>query len=207
MKTFFLSTLFCCFYLTSTAQNDFLEPADGFFSSLSHQDEYYSRVKSILYDSLQYRTDARFVVLPSFSQEYLVSIDSQFGKTYLTYRVAKRQIWSNMLEENLKHNEFKMNLDNSIAKSIHDLIFSATSKVKYSDYPTSREDGTIYFFIVFEPGYGVRSGTTWSPSSDKLKELIEIVDWLVDCAKNGYMKNQDEMKKKINELIEKFKNQ
>ena len=206
MKKYFLSIILCSLYLVTNAQIDLLEPATGFFSSYSHEDEYYPRVKKIFYDSLQYNPEARIIVMPSFSQEYLVSIDVKNRKTYLTYRIAKNQVWINKTKENLKCTEYKMELDNSIAKSLHELIFTATSKVKYPDQPISGSDGTTYIFIAFETGYGLRSGKTWSPPDcGKLHELIEIVDWLVDCAIKGELINQDKMQKKINDLIERFK--
>jgi len=205
MKKYFLSIILCSFYLVTNAQNDFLEPATGFFSSYYHQDEYYPRVKKILYDSLKYNPNARIIVMPSFSEEYLVSIDTKNRETYLTYRIAKNQIWSNKTKENIECTEYKMKIDYSIAKILHNLIFTATSKAKYPDQPIPKLDGTTYIFIAFETGYGFRSGMTWSPGSGKLHELTEIVDWLVDCAKKGELISQDKMQKKINDLIERFK--
>lgn len=129
--------------LTSYSQTDNLKPQTGFFSGLNTQDSYYPIVKKILFDSLSIRTDLRIVVLPSFSPEYLISIDSKGSTKYLTYRIAKQQIWYFPKPHNdqITFTQYQMQLDTSIADKIHKLFFLAISKSKF-DIGTTGVDGT-----------------------------------------------------------------
>jgi hypothetical protein len=200
-----LILLFIGLCLCTNAQLDNLEPEPGFFSSLNTQYSYFPKVKAVLCDSLQYDTEARVVVIPSFSQEYLVSIDSKNGKTYLSYRIAKKRIWKIRSKGLMDCEKYRISFDSSVAKKIHELFFLATSQVKYSNNQIFGEDGITYFFISFEIEYGIRSGFTCSPKTEKMLGLVEVAEWLVDCAKEGKIINQDKMTDKLNKLIGYFK--
>jgi hypothetical protein len=205
MKLLFTILIFSFVSLKSYSQTDNLQPQTGFFSGFTHQDSYYPIVKKILFDSLPNNADLRVVVLPSFSPEYLISIDSKGSKTYLTYRIAKQQIWNFPKPKNdqIKFNQFQIQLDSSIAKKIHELFFLAISNAKYSTRDAG-VDGTSYIFITFKNGFGLIGGQTWSPRTDKLSGLITITEWLVDCSKTGEFINKDKMLTLIKDLTLKF---
>jgi len=205
MKKLTIILIFAGLLLRSNAQSDNLQTETGFFSGFSHQDSYYPIVKKILFDSLSYYTDLRVVVMPSFSPEYMISLDSKDGKTYLTYRIAKQQIWHFPKPDNdqIKCNNYRILFDSSISKKIHELFFLAISKARFDIRP-SAVDGTSYIFITFENGYGLIGGQTWSPRTEKLSGLVAIAEWLNDCARNGSIVNKDKMMLKINDLIAKF---
>lgn len=189
----------------SYAQLDNLEPESGFFSSSDTKCSYYPKVRNILCNNLEYYTEARVVVLPPFSQEYLISLDSKNGQTYLTYRIAKDQIWHNRKKSIIECENHEIVFDPSVAMKIHELFYLATSRAKYSNDRILEEDGTSYIFVAFETGFGLRSGFTKSPKAGNMQELVKITDWLVNCAKEGKILNQKEMDLKIIGLINVFK--
>jgi len=191
----------------SNAQTDNLQPEKGLFSGYSTlHDSYYLAVKKVLFDSLSLHTDLRIVVMPSFYPEYLISLETKEGKTYLTYRIAKQQIWQIPKPNNqVKFNNYKIEFDPFLAKKIHELFFLAISQAKFDCSPDGL-DGTIYVFMTYENGYGLISGQTWSPGTEKLSGLISIAKWLTDCASSGEVMNKDKMLQKIIDLTAKFNN-
>jgi hypothetical protein len=205
LKIFLLISYFICLVQITNAQNDNLEPMPGYFSSSQSETFYYPLVKKALFDSLGYNPDTRILVLPSFTNEYVVSIDTKNGITYLTYRIAKQQIWHNRKSKAFEYDQYKMAFDSSMARKIHELLFLATSKAQYPTGSKLIEDGTTYNFICFNIGVGIRSGKTKSTDGEKMKGLVEITDWLVNCAKKGEILNIDNMTIVINNLIDNFK--
>ena len=204
MKKFIFILVFSGLALCSNAQPDNLQPEKGVFSGYTFLDQYYSAVKKVLFDSLSLQTDLRIVVMPSFSPEYLISLDKQESKTYLTYRIAKQQIWQiPNPNDKVKFNKYRIEFDSSITKKIHELFVLAISKSKF-DSLTDGLDGTTYIFTTYENGYGLIGGKTWSPRTEKLSGLVAIAEWLNDCARTGAVMNKDRMLQKINDLIAKF---
>jgi hypothetical protein len=196
------------FCLSVNAQFDNLEPEPGFFSSAPYSDTYYLKVKKVLIDPIPHLPYASIIVMPSFSLEYIVSIDYYADtKTYLTYRIARQQIWTNQTKDTIECENYKIEFDKSLALKMNELFFIATSKAKYPDNPNSGTDGTRYIFVTFRAPFGSRSGTTWSPDGEKMFGLVEISEWLINCSKNGEIIDQDKMTGKINALIDKFKNE
>jgi hypothetical protein len=191
--------------LTAKAQADNLQPETGYFSGFYPDDSYYPVVKKVLFDSLSYYTDLRVVVLPSFLPEYLISLDTKDGNTYLTYRIANRQIYNfpGPSSDKVQFSTYKIQFDSSIAKKIHQLYFMAISKAKFIPRDSGL-DGTSYFFMVFHQSYGLICGKTWTPTTGKMGDLVTITDWLKYCAKSGSLQNRDKMQVMIDGLIEKF---
>jgi hypothetical protein len=216
MKKYLLVVIVTVLSLRSNAQLDMLEPETGYFSGLNHQDSYYPIVKKVLFDSLQYNTDIRIVVMPSFSPEYLISIDTrENGKSYLTYRIAKQQIWNWPKPKNdqIECQKYIIEFDNIFAKKLHELFVLAISKARFIPPPKGDTfevqgvDGTNYIFLTFVNGNGLIGGKTWSPRSEKMSGLVVLTEWLNDCARTGTVQNQDKMLIKVNDLIDKFKNE
>ncbi len=194
--------------LSTKAQIDNLEPEEGFLSCHPTFEEYYITLKNNLLENLPYYTDARAIVIPSFGKpQYLVSIDSKDGLSYLTYRILKEQIGiKNKKNDKIEYREYKMKLDTTLANRLHDLFFLATSKVRYPEGPYFGTDGITYTFMSSKQFYGTRSGKIWSPEGGRLLGLVQITDWLAKCAKEKEITDKDKMVVTINELIEKFRN-
>jgi len=185
MKKLIFVLVFYGLTLYSYAQTDNLQPEKGIFSGYSFMDQYYIAVKKVLYDRLPLNTDLRIVVLPSFSPEYLISLDTKGSKTYLTYRIAKQQIWQDPKpNDRVKFNNYRIEFDPVLTKKIHELFVLAISQAKFDNLPDGL-DGTTYIFTTFKFGYGIIGGQTWSPETEKLSGLVAIAEWLNDCARNG----------------------
>jgi len=206
MKILVTIFIFFGFYFGSYAQTDNLQPHTGIFTVLNIQGSYYPKLKRILFDSLSYNTDLRIIVMPSFSPEYLISLDSKNGKTYLTYRIAKQEISSFPETKNnqIKFNQQRIQIDTSIANKIHDFFLFAVAKAR-SGFGPEQLDGTSYVFITSKNGYDLIAGETWSPKTEKLSGLVTITEWLIDCCKTGEIKNKDKMLSLITDLTLKFK--
>jgi len=192
-------------FLYSNAQSDNLQPEKGLFSGYNPlHDSYYLAVKKVLFDSLSLHTDLRVIVMPSFSPEYLISLDTKEGKTTLSYRIAKQQIWQiPKPNDQIKFNNYQIEFDPSLTQKIHELFVLAISQARFESLPDGL-DGTTYVFMTYENGYGLISGQTWSPRTEKLSGLVTIAEWLNDCARTGTVMNKDKMQQKINYLITKF---
>jgi len=207
MKKIFFVGIIMIMNLSTKAQIDNLEPEEGFLSCHPTFEEYYVSLKKTLFENLSYYTDARAIVIPSFGEpQYLVSIDSKDGLSYLTYRILKEQIGiSNKNKGKIEYREYKMELDTTLANRLHELFFLATSKARYPEEPYFGTDGITYTFMSSKQFYGTRSGKIWSPEGGRLLGLVQITDWLAKCAKEKEIADRDKMIVKINELIEKFR--
>lgn len=89
---------------TINAQNR-LEPySESVFDSYNDRFKYYSEVRKSLFENIhdEYIPLARYIVLPSFKKEYVLSFDCDFPKYYLTLTKANRSIWSYLDEPNTK---------------------------------------------------------------------------------------------------------
>ena len=106
--------------------------------------------------------------------------------------------------------KFKIEIDKESVKLIKTLFSKAIDQVRYP--PTMEEgsvitigsDGDNYYFTVNEYGYGIKSGTVWSPAKGtKMGKLVDIGNKLVRLAK--YRKKtvqfDEKLQQKIVELI------
>ena len=174
-------------------QDDHLQPAPDYFSAYSYQHDYYSQIRHYLLDSLGDRPIARVVVKPSFSVEYVVSVDSSGGVIYLTYARISKSIWSYREKEALRVITTKTAIGKPLAQALNKLFFEAAAqtrypKRRYAISPNGQElevlsigtDGTTYVFMSFASGHGIWSGQTWSPPKNtRMNDLVDISDALV----------------------------
>jgi hypothetical protein len=164
---------------------DHLEPSDGVFGELEIMSNYYDQVKEILFKDLSYRPMAQLVIIPSFSKEVVWQIyqPQDSDKYYSIFRTGTANIWYNQYEVKPKKIEAitkEVEISKETAELINDLFTAAVYTVKYaSEDGTIGLDGTTYYFSVFY--YGMKSGTTWSPSKDsKMGQLVEICQELIN---------------------------
>jgi len=88
------------------AQNrdDHLEPVRGIFDVYDFQLEYYPRVRKVLFSGLSNKPEIRFLVMPSFTPEYVLDIefDRKNNKYYMVYHICEQMIWKNPAWEKLR---------------------------------------------------------------------------------------------------------
>jgi hypothetical protein len=184
-------------------QEDHLIPEEGLFSTASFTDKYFISVKNCLFPGLNFDTQARLIVLPSFSNEYVLSVDKKGNKSYLTYRVADEQIWQSK-NRNVRYKELEIPVDDELASDLQNLLSLAISKTKYSNNSVSGCDGTDYYFSTFILGEGVKCGKAWSPNTERISELVVIFDWLRECALKTENINNEDYRRRIKKLQKMF---
>lgn len=176
--------LILCFLTTLTSQaqerNKYLEPVGGHFSSYAYQNEYYSKVREVLYVGLADDALAQVVVRPSFQPEYALSIERQDQRYYLLYNVAQRSIWGALQTKQgppVTVESRRVEIGEPLAMAVVALWNTAIGQTRYPPPTvTIRSDGTTYTFVTFQAGVGLRAGQTWSPAaSTPMARLVDVV--------------------------------
>jgi len=196
---------------------DHLEPVRGIYEIYDFQFEYDLKVRKVLFDGLSDSPEVRFQVMPSFTPENVLDIefDRVKNKYYLIYHICEKIIWySDEDLENVKVSKFKAEIDKKSVDLIKSLFGTAISQVKFP--PTIKEgemisvglDGENYFFTINEYGYGIKSGTVWSPNKgSKMDKLITIGNQLIELAmsKKEIVTIDETTCKEIKKLISEIK--
>ena len=176
------------------SQDDHLQPVTDYLSAYAYQDEYYSLIRRHLLDSLKNSLVARVIVKPSFTEEYVVSVDSANKTYFLKYSRMNKSIWYTKQKKSLRAITIKTTIGEPLAQTLNKLFFEAVTQTKYPKRifikgPNGEEfeelsigaDGTTYVFVAFGNGHGVRSGQTWSPrQGSPMNELVNITGALVE---------------------------
>lgn len=154
---------------------DHLEPEQGDLTAYDFSLEYHSNVRSYLLKSLSDRPIVRMVVLPSFTPEYVISLD-QIGDDY--YQVTKIEmdsnIWYSRNPEEIKRSVKTKMINSEIADSLSSLYLIALSKTKYPAEPMIYTDGINYHFAAVA-NFGVHTATKHSPrQGTRIAQLVEI---------------------------------
>lgn len=203
-------TLSCCLYtLTVHAQTleDHLQPADSYYTS--GQVAYYSKVQEVLYAGLRGKPLARVVVLPSLLPEYILSLDRQAGKVYLTYQtVHKTSIWHEMQSKTGVTPPLDtkvVELKSEVASALTQLFTAAVGQTRYpkpTDSISERSDGTTFTFIIVQPHVGWQAGQVWSPATyTRMGRLVTLVEQLRKVATTSNSSSpQTALLKECNEL-------
>lgn len=223
MNRLLLIIVFSLMCLTLNARPDNLEPEEGIFSisSAKDLDDYYGIVRKVLLRGMEYDEDRRIgdnllriIVLPSFAHEYLLSVDRVEANTILTYQSPKQILWSypgiDPKSDTVTCNRIQINFDAALASQIQQLFILAISQVRYPDVVPGRIsiglDGTNYHFMTYRRESGLMSGRIWSPDGPKLKGLVEVSDWLVECALKGEIVHKEAMTGRIVAITQMFAN-
>ena len=187
--------------------DDHLQPVANNYSAYRYQNEYDALIRRYLLDSLKDSPIARVVVRPSFSEEYVVSVDSSNGTCYLTYRRMNKSIWYKRQKDSLRAITTKIVIGRPLAQALNKLFFEACAQTRYPERrffkgPNGEDfeslsigtDGTTYVFMSFGYGHGVWSGQTWSPSKDtQMSALVDISNAMVKLAANSNQQQADEL--------------
>lgn len=114
-------------------------------------------------------------------------------------------IWSNKNVEEVKVKEYKTEIDSKSVQLIKSLFLKAIKQTKYPEENDMGFDGVNYHFFAWD--YGLKTGTTWSPQTPKMKKLVEIGNELINLSKSNnsiisFNKNLIEDIEKLNEKLE-----
>ena len=167
------------------AQSDHLEPTSGIFDSSDSHLAYYSKVKKILFQGLNYGPTIRFLIIPSFSPESVLEIafDRTTKKQFLVYQVCDKNIWYNKNQDSTKVTRVRKEISGESVELINKLFETAIEGVEFKKEPFLGCDGETYFFSVNK--FGLQTGMTWSPDKGtKMRRLVDIGLKLIKLATN-----------------------
>lgn len=166
------------------AQNDHLEPVESIFDHYNLRFKYYSKIRTVLMDGMSPYPEVRFLVVPSFSAEKVVSIEVEDGNYYIIYHEMEESIWyTKKNPKQIKVRKKKVEITKSDMLLFQELFKQAIRNRKYPDEEFWGSDGTNFYFSVADKR--LKTGTVWSPSwGTKMRRLVEIGNMLIRLAKD-----------------------
>jgi len=184
MKIKIVPFLFLLISLNGFAQNDHLEPVDGYFDMYNYRYEYYGNIRSILFNGLSESPEVRYFVLPSFETEYVLQVErGRDTKNQVIVKRAKQSIWYTKDKSTIEVETWKNSLSQKDVDLIKQLYHNAIMKTQFVGHNTSGADGTRFYFSV--NNLGLNTGQTWSPSGDtKMGKLTQISEKLMEEVKS-----------------------
>ena len=191
------------------AQSDHLESSNSIFDIYDFQFEYYSYVRNILFDGMTDMPEIRFLALPSFSPEYVVSIEKDEDENhYLVYHIGKESIWYSEKKDKIKVEKVKREIGSESAALIKELFIEALKDTRQVEGMNQGLDGVNYFFSVSD--WGPKTGTIWSPDDGtNMRELVNIGNELISIIKKSPKGEQINFQPayitRIKKLIERIK--
>ena len=119
------------------------------------------------------------IVLPSFSPEYVISLDKIGDDLLVTKIELDSNLWYSTHPEQIKTSITTKIIKPELADSLLSLYVLALSKTKYPDQPRITTDGTRYHFAAGTP-YGLRTATKHSPrTGTRIAQLVFITEKLI----------------------------
>ncbi|HPS31578.1 MAG TPA: hypothetical protein PLZ43_15085 [bacterium] len=186
-------------------REEHLEPAQDFKQHGGILKEYYDNVFPLLYKGYSEKPTARYTAIPSFSNEYSFSIETIKGKKYIVSNRLSENYWYAKNKKKVTLISSKTELTNDLYFKIVDLFKLLEKQTKNSKNSTVGLDGITFYFTTTNTDGQIKTGETWSPSSNSpIGKLIKFCD---DIYAIGIGKNisQTEILKDANKLIKELK--
>ncbi|WLD23695.1 hypothetical protein NU10_13460 [Flavobacterium dauae] len=187
---------------------DGLNPNDNYFDLPKYRLEYYEKIKEKLYEGLEEDFYVRMLVRPSFDAEYIFQVDRDIrnyeAESFVVrFQKTKSNLW--YAEENYKKVNVKK-YQAQINKEDAELLTKAFGKVvqttRYERNDLLMFDGTNYLLSTFVSGMGEISGNVQSPDGNEIKELIDVVENLINQTKSKRnIKLSEEAKNTLTNII------
>lgn len=193
----------------TNAQSDHLSPLNDIFAIYKYQFEYYSKVRTILFNGLSDRPEIRFLIMPSFTPENVLDIefDRKNNKYFIVHNICEKMIWSNENWNQSKVLTYKKGISKESVDLIKALFKIAISKTRYSDDGLLGVDGENYQFSIND--YGIKTGHVWSPGKGSyMYRLVDIGLQLIELTKynENPVRLSDKLIKEITDLSNDIKN-
>jgi hypothetical protein len=210
-KLFFLALIPILFGQTSLSQINDLEPENSILALNSAKFSYGKTLRSFLLSDLPNSTVARVIVYSTVRPEFVISIDKSNDMYLLTSKDLISNIggtWKENKEINISSFQaisHEIEIGSQITQKINRLFSLAISQVKYPSELRDTKDTLTYVFI---SNYGPtsRSGALSDASnSERLKGLVEVTEWLHNCAIREKLSDLDSYNKQIDKLLQQFK--
>lgn len=168
----FLAFLTLTFRLT--AQTDYLEPVRSFDTYTGELGEYYRNVFALLDTGLKEQPYARYIVLPSFSPEYALSVERKEGRCCLVANTLSHNYWYSA-KEGVKVLKKSVYITRSLYKTLGEIFQLVTKQVQDMDGNASGLDGVFYIFSSTDAKGKVMMGEKWSPEEGTLMgKLVQV---------------------------------
>lgn len=182
-------------------QSDHLRPVQSF----ANLKDYYDGLFSVLNKGLQEKPIARFTVLPSFTPEYVLSVEKDsFGQCKLRLHVLSDNYWYAPQKTALKVVERELLIPVNLANQIKTLFESVTNQIKEPTVDGRGFDGTTFYFSTPTNRDGTMiTGEIWSPSEGtRMEKLVSICNDLVRAVKDSKSKsNLAKLELRIQEFL------
>lgn len=178
---FLFSATFAQQIIINAPADDHLEPEAGYFADFNFRHDYYPHIRNYLLKNLSQNPVARLLVLPTFSPEYVISIekDPRRENYFLVYAEAQENIYQKPAKEGILVTMHRIPIGKDLALQMNRLYMTAIAQVSYRRNQAWGVDGTTFHFTAYSVGAGVRSGYTWSPQrGSRMHDLIEITQLL-----------------------------
>ncbi|WBA42144.1 hypothetical protein [Hymenobacter canadensis] len=169
--------------LQAQSKDDHLEPADWHYTTV----EQLQKTAAL----------AQVVVLTSFKSSYVLSIEQDKQRYYLTYAEMRRGTApaAGFRRDSLVASSArKLAITTELARTLTNLWHAAIQQTRYPEpLMRIRTDGTRFVFSSFRPGMGLRAGTTWEPAAGThMSSLAGIVTELHQLATAGAYSEQQQ---------------
>lgn len=188
----------------TSAQSNNLEPVESIFDEFNYQFEYYSLVRKVLMNGMSNYPEVRFLIIPSFSVEEVVSIEKSNEGYFIVHHKMKESIWyTETNKEKIEVEKKRVGILKSDVELYRELFLAAINKRKYPKKEFWGTDGINYYFTVNDKR--LKTGTVWSPKSgSKMDRLNEIGNSLISLANKTENGQVATLKTELTEQIKKL---
>lgn len=216
MKTQNYFILLVCLINCFTAQSqlflmyDGLKPNDNYFDLPKYSLEYNQKIKEKLYEGLEEDFHVRMLVRPSFDAEYIFQVDRDI-KNYeadsfvVRFQKTKSNLWyakEDYKKINVK--KYQAHINKQDAELLKKAFGKVVQTTRYERNDLLMFDGTNYLLSTFVSGMGEISGNVQSPDGNEIKELIDVVENLINQTKSKRnIKLSEEAKNTLTNIIKK----
>lgn len=174
MKKIVFTLLLLLFSFRLTAQMDYLEPVRPISAYKGELGDYYRNVFSLLNTGFRSRPYARFMVIPSFSPEYAMSVERKDGRCRLISNTLSRTYWQ--AEKGTVTVDTKsVAIGPSLYRSLGEIFRLATEQIQDLDGSSAGLDGVAYYFFSTDAKGNELRGRKWSPAKGTLMERLVLV--------------------------------
>lgn len=162
-------------------QQDHLEPEQGDLVDYKFSLDYHTQIRSILLDSLGDKPIIRMIVLPSFSPEYVISLEKVENKYIVTRVTLDSSVWYSKDYSRIKRRFATKTISSELSDSLSALYLLALSKTRYPDRPLIFTDGISYHFAA-KAHFGIHTATKHSPiKGTRIAQLVQLTEKLMDA--------------------------
>jgi hypothetical protein len=212
------------------AGEDHLVPENSVYADQSLID--YDILVSRVLGSKIPSTNLKLIAIPSFRNEYAISVDQETNACKVSYLETKYHLWIYELSKEYKGIEKDSNMEEMLSEmpanpydvpvvthnasleneecnritSVWNKTLLNTRYPAITDKVVLMVDGTIYHFSTWIRGYGTISGKTYSPDSSKIPgRLVGLANAIGSYAKENTPTNKIKLANAIKDLENVYK--